>query len=211
MSRQPPLGICGGTFDPIHYGHLRPLSELMAALELAELRYIPAGTPPHRPPPVASAEHRLAMTRLAVAGLPGVSVDDREVRRAGPSYTVLTLESLRTEIPQRPIWLILGLDAFLGLSSWHRWQALFDLAHVVVMSRPGWQAGELPAWARPHQIKALADLRERPGGGLVFQALRPHSISSTEIRARLARGESVQGLLPEAVIDYIYSKHIYGR
>ena len=153
------LGILGGTFDPIHYGHLRPAQEVLRALDLAEIRVIPAANPPHRRPPVATPEQRLRMVELAVAGVPGFTVDDREFRRGGPSYTVLTLESLRSEFGERPLCLLMGLDAFEGIETWHQWQRLPELAHFIVMTRPGWEfpAGErLPAvGARPRGTRDI--------------------------------------------------------
>src|SRR5271169_3980018 len=131
MSRT--VGILGGTFDPIHYGHLRFAADVRAALDLALVRVIPAREPPHRAAPFASPAHRLAMTELGCAEFPGLVADGREVRRPGPSYTVVTLQDLHGEDPQRPLALLLGEDAFKGLSAWHRWEQLFTLAHLVVV------------------------------------------------------------------------------
>src|SRR5450631_1836081 len=131
------LGIVGGTFDPIHYGHLRLAAEVSAALGLFQVRLIPAGIPPHRPPPVASGADRLAMTELGCAEFPGLVADRREILRPGPSYTVATLQALHAEDTTRPLALIIGSDAFAGLAGWHRWEQLFTLAHMVVVERPG--------------------------------------------------------------------------
>ena len=135
-----PMGIFGGTFDPIHYGHLRTAFELWQSLKLAEVRFLPTGIPPHRERTLADAALRVEMVRAAVADQPAFVVDDREVRRAGASYTVDTLTELRAEHPHRSLCLLLGMDAFLGLPAWHRWRELFELAHVVVAHRPGWKA-----------------------------------------------------------------------
>ena len=156
-----PIGILVGTFDPIHYGHLRPAQEVMRALDLAEVRIIPAANPPHRRAPLATAAQRLRMAELAVAEFPGLRVDDREIKRGGPSYTVLTLESLRGEFGARPLCLLLGLDAFEGLETWYQLQRLPELTHFVVMTRPGWSlpaADVLPAWARGRLAHAAGDL-----------------------------------------------------
>ena len=134
-----PIGIFGGTFDPIHLGHLRTGFELLQSLQLSELRWIPVGNPGHREPPLAAAALRLEMVRVAIAGQPGFVLDEREVHRSGVSYTVDTLEELRAEHPARPLCLVLGMDAFLGLTAWRRWSDILTLAHLVVAHRPGWQ------------------------------------------------------------------------
>ena len=206
-----PVGIFGGTFDPIHYGHLRPAQEAMQKLALAELRFIPAATPPHRPPPQASAAQRLAMVELAIRDCPGLRVDDRELQRGGLSYTVLTLESLRAELGRTPLCLLIGADQFRSFETWHRWQEIPELAHLVILNRPGTKAGALPAWTRGRESSDLHTLREAPAGRLAFLSVSPQDISATRIRAALARGESVQGLLPEAVLDYIRSNQVYGH
>jgi nicotinate-nucleotide adenylyltransferase len=133
-----PMGIFGGTFDPIHYAHLRTAFELQQALRLKEIRFLPAGNPPHRDQPLADAQLRLQMVQLATAGQAGFVVDDREVRKAGPSYSVETLAELRHEYPDRSLCLIVGMDAFLSLPKWHQWRELLLLAHLVVAHRPGW-------------------------------------------------------------------------
>ena len=207
-----PLGILGGTFDPIHYGHLRPAQEVLRALSLAEVRIIPAANPPHRQPPVASAAQRLRMAELAVAEFPGLRVDDCELRRGGPSYTVLTLEALRTEQGRTPLCLLLGLDAFEGIATWHRWQRLPELAHFIVMTRPGWTIPSdtaLPAWARNRVAGTADDLRRDSAGRIYFQAVTPQNISATRIREAIARGESVDGLVPPAVLEYVRTNRIY--
>ena len=167
------IGVLGGTFDPIHYGHLRTAFELWQALKLAEVRFLPTGNPPHRERTLADAALRVEMVRAAVADQPPFVVDDREVRRAGASYTVDTLTELRSENPERSLCLLLGMDAFLGLPNWHRWRELFDLAHVVVAHRPGWKAplhgplGELMVdrgTGAPARRKASASARTFSGG-----------------------------------------------
>ena len=135
-----PIGIFGGTFDPIHYGHLRTAFELLQALRLTEVRFMPAGNPPHRESPVANAEVRLQMVMAATEGQHGFLVDDREIRREGPSYSVDTLATLRAEHPDRSLCLIVGMDAFLGLPKWYQWREILQLSHVVVAHRPGWRA-----------------------------------------------------------------------
>lgn len=204
------IGILGGTFDPIHYGHLRPALEAVEALGLTELRLIPAAQPPHRPSPEATSVQRLAMVKLAIQGLPSLRVDDRELRDSRLSYTVHTLESLRKELPVTPLCLVIGADQFASFETWHRWRELPDLAHVVVMSRPGVAPAKLPAWASGRECKDYRDLHTAPAGRLAFLPVSPQDISATRIRAAIARGESVAGLLPEAVLEYIEANHLYG-
>lgn len=204
------IGILGGTFDPPHYGHLRPARELMSALGLAELRFIPVANPPHRPPPVASAADRLKMLQLAIAGEPGFVVDDREIRRGGPSYTILTLAELRGELVGRPLCLVMGMDAFLGLDRWHRWLELWDYAHIVAVPRPGGPVQQgLPAWARPRLCRDAHELMQTPSGRLWIQPVTPQDISATRIRAALARDESAADWVPPAVLQYIKDNRIY--
>jgi nicotinate-nucleotide adenylyltransferase len=214
----PVLGILGGTFDPIHCGHIELARELRAALDLSAVRFIPAGDPPHRAAPVATAAHRLEMVELAVADVAGLEVDAREIRRKGRSYSVLTLEELRRETPARPLALILGADAFLGLPTWHRWRELFDLAHLVVVARPGVSFdGTMPAiladeWTRRLR-RDVAALAAGPAGAIVMQPISAHPISASAIRAQLARGAegvaAVRGLLPAAVLAYIDRNQLY--
>jgi len=202
------LGILGGTFDPVHYGHLRPAQEAMRALGLVELRLIPTGQAPHRKP-TADAQHRLKMVQLACPEFPGFIVDDIEVRRPGPSYTVDTLATLRAEIGEEPLCLLMGSDAFQGLETWHQWQRLSELAHLVVMYRPGCTLPYLSVWARERLVERPADLASVAAGRLLFQKVTPQHISGTGLRAALARREDVRTWLPPPVWDYIQRHHLY--
>jgi nicotinate-nucleotide adenylyltransferase len=197
-----PIGIFGGTFDPIHFGHLRTAFELLQALRLAEVRLVPAGSPPHRGAPLCDAQHRLAMVRAAIAGQPGFLVDDREIRRQGPSYAVTTLRELRAEAPARPVCLIVGMDAFLGLPQWHEWRAILGLAHVVVAHRPGWMApdsGPLGELLAACSTKRVEDLHDAPAGRIHVRPVTQLEISSTELRQLIVSGSDPRYLLPDAV------------
>lgn len=208
------IGIFGGTFDPIHHGHLRLAEEAREALSLEQIVLIPSGQPPHRDAPQTPANHRLAMARLAAAGNPSLSVDPAEVESATPSYSVLTLERLRAQFgPARPLVLLLGADAFAGLASWYRWRELFALAHIAIANRPGhgMQAHSAPLAAEcdPRLATRAEDLRNAPAGRILPFEMTPLAISASLIRARLAAGQSARYLLPDSVLDYIRSRHLY--
>jgi len=209
------IGVLGGTFDPIHIGHLRLAEEMAETIGLAQVRFVPAGQPPHRGVPRAEARHRLEMTRRATAGNPRFAVDDREIRRAKPSYTVDTLTSLRSELGEdQPLWLLLGADAFLGLPGWHQWQRLFALAHLAVAERPG--APLLQSDALPEALRAEVMARQvadgsaaGPAGSVLLRRMTPLAISATVIRDALACGRSARYLLPDSVLDYIGENQLY--
>lgn len=210
-----PIGVFGGTFDPIHYGHLRLAEEMAEGLGLERVLFIPAGQPPHRGAPHTAASHRMEMVRRAIAGNPRFAVDVREVESPRPSYTVDTLTALRAELGfERPLWLLLGADAFLGLPSWHEWRQLFELAHIAVAARPG--ARLLQSDAMPEILKNEISQRQLtdgpvsgPAGSVLLRATTPLDISATAIRDTLARHGSVRYLLPDAVLDYIHEHQLY--
>lgn len=207
------IGIFGGTFDPIHYGHLRTAFELKQALRLSSVRFIPCGDPPHRGDTFVAAEHRLSMVQTAIEGLPGFVVDDREIRRQGPSYSADTLDSLRSEYPDQSLALIIGMDAFLGLTSWHRWDELLSLAHIVVAHRPGWRApdmGELGELIEQHGTHRVEDLHDARAGRIHIHAVTQLEISSSEIRELIAGGRDPRFLMPDSVRDYIRDNECYG-
>lgn len=208
------IGILGGTFDPVHFGHLRPALDMQQALGLDEVRLLPCRVPPHRDRPAATPEQRLTMLRLAVHGERMLGIDERELRREGPSYMVDTMRSLREEFGSRPIVLILGMDAFLGLDRWHRWRELADLCHFAVAMRPGWQepeGGELAALVRERRVDEPSLLRTAPVGRIVFRPVTQLEISASRIRALLAAGKSPRYLLPAAVLEYIRAVGLYQR
>lgn len=213
-----PIGVLGGTFDPIHFGHLRLAEEVGETLRLEEVRFIPSGTPPHRSAPAVPAEHRLAMTQLAAAGNPRFMVDEREVRRAGPGYTYDTLKTLRAEQGEtRPLALLLGADAFLEFATWHRWREIFGLAHIAVAHRPGFPveqwSGRMPLpLAREYSARRMQQplaVHLAPAGGIVVVPFTALDISATAIRDMLRAGASPRYLLPGAVLDYIRTHRLY--
>ena len=218
-----PIGVFGGTFDPVHYGHLRLAEEACAALQLARALWIPAGRPPHREAPRASSAHRLQMLRLAIAANPRFALDAAECESEAASYTVDTLARLRREHgATQPLVLLLGADAFAGLATWHRWQELSGLAHIAVATRP---QHSLDAERLPGPLAALwrarlhgdpQPLAEAPAG-LVFRfTITDLDIAATRIRQALDAGPGprylvpdLRYLLPDPVLDYIRAHHLY--
>lgn len=213
-----PIGILGGTFDPIHNGHLRLAQEALEQCRMQQVRFIPNGTPPHRTPPVASAEARMDMVRTALHGHHEFSVDVREVYRTDPCYSVDTLTSLREEFgSEQPLCLLLGSDAFLNLHTWHEWRRVFDLAHIVVMQRPGRPLGNAMETAddalkeeyRARLAPAPRRLHESASGAIVALDMPLLDISATDIRRRCAEHKNIRYLTPDGVAHYIYSQKTY--
>jgi nicotinate-nucleotide adenylyltransferase len=207
------IGIYGGTFDPIHYGHLRTALEVKEAVGLDEVRFIPSQIPPHRGRPGATPEQRLALLEAALHDTePGFRIDTRELERPGPSYMVDTLASIRAEIGTEPLCLIVGLDAFLGLHRWHRWRELFELAHLLVMRRPGPSPEvpeELQAPLRERTADTAALLRTSPAGFIHFVPVTQLDISATRIREAIASGLSPRYLTPDPVLRLIRRLNLY--
>ena len=182
-------GILGGSFDPVHNAHLAIARAALAGLDLAKIRWIPSGTPPHRGAPIAPAADRAAMVRLAIAGEPRFVLDERELRKSSPGYTVETLEDLHKELgPKADLVLLIGADQYSRLDSWHRWQDLFGLARIAVFARPGLSLGETD------RVSVVP--------------MEPLDISSTSIRERISAGQPPRGLVPDAVLDYIQSHRL---
>lgn len=211
-----PLGLFGGTFDPVHFGHLRLAEEAIAHLGLGGVRWLPAGQPPHRGTPQVTAQQRLVMVQRAIAENRQFSVDAREVEAAVPSYTVHTLSRLRQELgAEVSLVLLVGADAFAGLASWYHWRDIFALAHVAVSHRPGFPvtANSLPQeLATEFNDRRLADaggLKPAPAGHIVTFAMTQLAISATQIRTLLANRLSARYLLPDAVLDYIHLHQLY--
>jgi nicotinate-nucleotide adenylyltransferase len=214
-----PIGILGGTFDPIHNGHLRIAQEALEQCGLSQVRFVPSGTPPHRPAPHASAKARWEMVRLALNGHPDFLVDVREVFRTDPCYTVDTLTALRAELgAKQPLCLILGGDAFLQLHTWHEWKRLVELAHIVVLQRAGGPPlgnamnnadAALQAEYRARLAPGASALHETPNGTIFVADMPALEISSTDIRHRCAEGKSVRYLVPDVVTNYINTNSLY--
>jgi nicotinate-nucleotide adenylyltransferase len=211
------IGILGGTFDPIHYGHLRLAEEMLELANLSQIRFVPAGTPPHRDEPQVSAQHRSAMVQLAIADQPAFVLDAREIERSGKCYTVDTLRELRAELGlDQPLCLLMGGDAFLQLHSWHEWERLFELAHIVVGYRPGFTLEERIHTATPElqshyrqRLCAARVLSQQPAGGIAELAIPKLEISATLIRNRVAENRSIRYLLPNTVAGYIHQHQLY--
>jgi nicotinate-nucleotide adenylyltransferase len=214
-----PIGVLGGTFDPIHNGHLRLAQEALEQCGMSSVRFIPSGTPPHRDAPHANAQHRLAMTRLALQGNPQLLLDEREIHRTDPCYSVDTLTSLRSELGmQQPLCLLLGGDAFLQLHTWHEWKKLFALAHLVVMQRAGAPPlgnamskanTALQAEYQARLAPAPRALHETPAGSILAIDMPALEISATGIRERRLANKSIRYLLPDTVAHYILTHKLY--
>lgn len=207
-----PMGIFGGTFDPIHYGHLRSAFELLEALELSEVRFLPAGNPPHRDTTHADAAMRVAMVRAAIDGEPHFILDDRELRREGPSYSVDTLLDLRAEYAHRSLCLVIGMDAFLGLPQWHEWREILQLAHLVVAHRPGWRApesGALGELLADRGTGRIGDLHESRAGRVYIRAVTQLEISSSAVRELIRAGRSPRYLVPDPVCRLLAESGCY--
>lgn len=207
-----PVAILGGTFDPVHNAHLRVAWEAAEALD-AVVRMLPASVPPHRAQPVASAQHRHAMLELALAGQQRLVADARELQRNGPSYTVDTLAEFRAELgPLQPLVLVLGADAFAGLSQWHRWRDLFALAHLAVLTRPGHGGvfeAELASEWFTRRVDDIASLRLSAAGTIVPLEVSALEVSASLVRDMLAAGRSPRYLVPDRVLEYIERHRLY--
>lgn len=211
------IGIFGGTFNPVHWGHLRTALEIKNVLKLERMLLIPCGMPPHREQPDTDPDTRLAMLKLAITDFPELEIDDRELRRDGPSYTVDTLGSIRKEFPDMPIAACIGTDAFLHLNTWHRWKELFELAHVIVAHRPGWSIEkikeqlpkELQQEVAKRMTEDLSEITTGDHGKLLDLKVTDIDISSSNIRQRVNNHESISGLVPVGVEGYIKRHHLY--
>lgn len=209
------IGLLGGTFNPIHFGHLRMAQELADALKFSELRFIPSANPPHKAVPTVSAQQRAEMVQLAIADNPLFKLDTRELSRQGASYTIDTLISLREELGENvSLCLIMGSDAFSKLDSWHRWDELLNYCHIVLVQRPNNQSqtklsDQLTAFLSDHYTENSDDLIEKSAGYIHMQQITAQDISATKIRKMLASGNTVKYLVPEQARTYIKQLHLY--
>lgn len=208
------VGLFGGTFDPVHFGHLRSALELKQKLLLDEMRLLPSHLPGHRVEPAGAAEQRLQMVELAVVDEPELQVDDREIQRQGISYMTDTLAALRAELGEEiALCLVLGMDSFLTLPAWSKWEKIPALAHIIVVARLGSEppsGGIMGRFLHAREAANPAELKDAPSGRVLVQSLTPLDISATAIRAMIARGESPRYLLPDTVWDYIRQQRLYG-
>jgi len=196
------IGILGGTFDPVHFGHLRPALEVMQIIGLRQVRFVPNSIPPHREPPWLNTENRLELLNTAIADQSGFVLDERELRRQGRSYMVDTLASLQQEFASESICLILGMDAFLGLRQWYQWQRIPQFCHLIVTTRPGFEFNSEDIDDLPVTLATSAyELDEVTVGRILLQSVTQLDISASAIRDMLARGQSVRYLLPDPVND----------
>lgn len=208
------VGIFGGTFDPVHHGHLRTAYELMQQLQIERVHFIPAAQPPHRPQPEAPARLRLEMLEAAVEGEPGCIVDRREIERDGTSYSIDTARSLRQDYPDHVLCLLLGMDAFLGLPEWHQWEDLFDLVNVVVARRPGASlpvGGELGRLLEARRIEPDANTCWAASGQIIIREVTQLEISATDLRNSIRAGIQPKYLVPDAVWDVIQTSGCYAE
>ncbi len=209
------IGILGGTFNPIHFGHLRMAQEMAEALNLDEVRFIASANPPHKTAPEVSAEQRAKMVQLAIADNPIFKLDTRELNRDGASYTIDTLISLQEELgADAALCLIMGSDAFVHLNTWHRWQALIDYCHIILVLRPTSTAQpklteELSVLLHNHYTEDISDLSAESAGFIHMQKITALDISATNIRTQLKAGDSPRYLMPDSVLEYIKNHGLY--
>lgn len=207
-----PIGILGGTFDPVHFGHLRMALELQQAYNLAEMRFIPCWQPVHRALPLATPEHRLAMLACAVANEPTFKVDDCEIQRKEPSYMIDTLELLRKKFPHTPLCLILGIDAWAGFATWQRYEAILSLSHIIIAQRPSYplpETGTVAVLLQQHLQQDASTLCGSLGGNILLHPVTSLEISATAIRNQITQGQDPRYLLPDSVYDYIVKYRLY--
>ncbi len=213
MDRFSPIILFGGTFDPVHYGHLRLAEKLHNLLPDAEIRMMPSATPPHREEPGATAQQRLAMLVLATDSFAQLTLDDRELKRRGPSYTLLSIQEIQREYPERSLMLVMGDDAMTQFDSWYQWQQIVQQVNLLVVARPGAPVDPIPEQVLDHitLCDSIEELAEEPSGGLYRHLCPLLDISASQIRQLTAEKRSSRFLLPDSVIEYIQQNHLYTR
>lgn len=213
-SHKQAIALYGGTFDPIHYGHLRPVEALCALIGLKKVIWLPNNIPPHRPQPEASSQQRLDMVRLALQPFPSFLVDTREIKKPAPSYTIETLKDFRKEIGNKQsLAFIIGQDSLLSINTWFQWEQLLDVCHLLVCARPGYRAdfpsARMEAWLKQHQTQQINDIHQLPAGKIFLADTPLYNISATDIRARHKAGLDCHDLLPQSVEEYIDKHKLY--
>ncbi|WP_369308422.1 nicotinate-nucleotide adenylyltransferase [Providencia rettgeri] len=217
ISQENTLGLqalFGGTFDPIHYGHLRPVQALAEQVGLQKVILLPNHVPPHRPQPEASPSQRLEMVKLAIENHPLFTIDTRELEKNTPSYTIETLKELRQEMgTTQPLAFIIGQDSLLSINTWHGWDEILDNCHLLVCSRPGYAAQftdpNMQTWLSQHKTTSPELLNRTPHGYIFLGDTPLVNISATDIRQKLSAGDSCRDLIPEAVLHYIRQQGLY--
>ena len=207
-----PVALLGGTFDPVHYGHLRCAEEVRKKLDLANLYLLPAGSPPHRDTPMASVKQRLDMLQLACLEFPHLLIDDRETRRSGPSYMADTLQEVRAEYPEAPILLLIGQDAANLFHTWFDWKRLFELAHIVILTRPGTRTEYPPELAleiEPRSVFESQKLRKTRAGAVLRLEVEPIDVSASDIKRIIRSGQLPVMMTPAKVVEYISQNRLY--
>ena len=211
-SSDEPIALFGGTFDPVHYGHLRCAEEVRQKLGLNKLFLLPAGTPPHRDSPAATVKQRMEMLQLARLEFPQLLIDDRETRRSGPSYMTDTLREMRSSLEGRPLLLLIGQDAANQLHTWFQWERLFELSHIIILTRPGAPTQYPPELAKQVQLHSGSDMQallKSKAGIVLHLEVESIDISATGIKRILRSGGSPESMLPAAVLEYINKNHLY--
>ncbi|WDE03853.1 nicotinate-nucleotide adenylyltransferase [Thalassomonas viridans] len=207
------IGILGGTFDPIHLGHINPAKELLRWLGLKELVLMPAAIPPHKAGTSASARQRADMVKLVCGQEKVFHCDERELKRAATSYTLATLLEIKKEHPHQRIFFIIGMDSLFTFTRWHKWQEILTLCHLVVNTRPGYETADMPADTRQllarHQVTDVGALKQSMAGHIILAPESRWDISSTGIRQQLKSGEDCRHLLPAPVLTYIRQHNLY--
>ena len=208
------IGIYGGTFDPVHFGHLRPALDVYSLLTLSKIHFIPCGQPPHRDPPVASSQQRLEMLNLAVERQSDFIVDDREINRTGASYMVDTIKSLVSDFPDEKFCLIIGMDAFVNFDTWKDWSTITEFVSLVITQRPRFEPDSIPnsdliEYMNEKRVNDKASLLNSKQTHCFFCPVTQLDISATKIRELVRDGSSIDYLVPENVANYIQDENLY--